>query len=304
MTIKDTLYLHVGWSKTGTSAIQKQIQHQYEDFLSRGILYPQTLQWADHSHHPFALSFQSSGTYKSDMNPPQALEKLKFEMMSTPAKDVLLSSELSPFYFNNPAFKNFAKEYFSEVKVIFTVRKQSELLLSLFNQLVKDPNVRYRASLFNLAMRNISWLNYFENIKRWASVVGKENIIVVPYSKNITEDFLRIFDIEKTTSNENTNDVVNPSLPTRCLSLVQEKTKIAKDNADFLVIRNNIINKSKDIPFNEDTYILFSVPEQQSFDHYFSRTNQALSTIADIDLTGLTNQEYKEIKVIHPDFNI
>ena len=92
------------------------------------------------------------------MTPKQALEKLRLEMQASPAESVLLSSELSPFYFNNPRFSAFVSEHFSRVVVIFTIRAQSELLLSLFNQLVKDPNVRYGASLFTLAMRNIHWV--------------------------------------------------------------------------------------------------------------------------------------------------
>lgn len=299
---KDTLYLHVGWSKTGTSAIQSQVQAQREDFLDRGILYPQALQWPDHSHHPFALSFKGSGAYQSDMTPPQALEKLRTEMESSPAPHVLISSELSPFYFNNPRFSAFVSEHFARVRVVFTVRPQSELLLSLFNQLVKDPNVRYGASLFTLAMRNIHWLNFYQNIKQWSDVVGKENIMVIPYSQSVVQDFFGKFELPVRDDAESAEGprIVNPSLPTRCLALLQARGRKATDVASFVRIKDEVLELSRDIPEARDRHILFSIPEQQALDDYFKQGNQMLFSEFGFDKSKINKDKYTAVKVLPP----
>lgn len=297
---KDTLYLHVGWSKTGTSAIQAQIQAQKDDFLDKGILYPQTLQWPDHSHHPFALSFKGSGAYQSDMTPAEALEKLQKEMDQSPADSVLLSSELSPFYWDNPRFKSFATENFNRVQVLFTLRPQSELLLSLFNQLVKDSNVRYEASLFTLAMRNLSWLNYYQNIKRWQDAVGQKNVTAIPYSKTVVNSFFDSFGMPVVSSKKENNPIVNPSLPTRCLAVLQARGRMAKDNSEFVRLRQKIVQLSEVIPAEEDKFTLFSAEEQQSFDEHFKRGNQLLANALNLDVENIQKSDYKPILALPP----
>lgn len=300
MMKKDTLYLHVGWSKTGTSAVQSQIQNQREDFLNEGILYPQTLQWPDHSHHPFALSFQGSGAYQGDMTPAQALEKLRVEMVASPAVDVLLSSELSPFYFDNPRFSAFVDENFRRVKVVFTVRPQSELLISLFNQLVKDPNIRYGASLFTLAMRNIHWLNFYQNIQRWSGVVGKENIMVVSYGPSVVQDFFDKFGLMTRDAADSDSRIVNPSLPTRCLAVLQARGRKATDVASFTHIKDTVVKISEQVPTEKDRFVLFSKPEQQAFDGLFKESNAKLSEFL-VDRSGLISAgRYSPVKVIPP----
>lgn len=304
MMKKDTLYLHVGWSKTGTSAIQSKIQKQHDDFLEKGILYPQSLQWPDHSHHPFALSFRGSGAYQSDMTPPQALEALRVEMEGSSAESVLISSELSPFYFNNPKFKEFARQYFDNVKVVFTVRSQSELLLSLFNQLVKDPNVRYGASLFALAMRNIHWLNFHQNIKQWGDEVGTKNVTVIPYSSSVVDDFFSAFNVPVKYEEPEKSRTVNPSLPTRCLAVLQARGRKATDSASFSRIRNDVIDLATKIPDERDRYVLFSVPEQQSLDDHFSKGNQMLANEYGVDVSMFQKSQYQPVKALPPGINL
>lgn len=295
---KDTLYLHVGWSKTGTSAIQSQVQAQRDDFLQRGILYPQSLQWPDHSHHPFALAFQSSGAYKGDLTPAQAMDALRTEIQASPASSVLLSSELSPFYFDNVHFQNFVETHFERTKVLFTLRCQSELLLSLFNQLVKDPNIRYGASMFTLAMRNLSRLSFYQNIRRWHEVVGRENLIAIPYGKDVVERFLFAFGVPMREAHG--DGIVNPSLPTRCLAVVQAQGRAATDNADFVRIRDRVVTMAQDVPEIQDRHVLFSVTEQQSFDHHFRHENQRLAELVEFDAVAIQKTEYKPIRVLPP----
>lgn len=300
---KNILYLHVGWSKTGTSAIQKQIHLQHQNFLDKGILYPKSLQWNDHSHHNFALSFKGNGVYQSSMSPAESLEALRNEMEMFAAENVLISSELSPFYFANPRFKIFVKQHFNKVKVLFTVRRQSDLLLSLFNQLVKDPNVRYSSSLFDLAIRNIGWLNYFQNIKRWADVVGPENICVFPYEKDIVSRFLFFFGIDLK-KDENSHETVNPSLPTRVLAIVQKRGAQANDNAEFIKIQENILSIIKNVPIEYDKHILFSVQEQRSLDSHFKNSNNNLVKNFCPNLDLKFSEDYQPIRVIPANFDL
>lgn len=297
---KKILYLHVGWSKTGTSAVQSQIQRQKQDFLNKGILYPQTLQWPDHSHHQFALSFraQSSGPYQSGITPQVALDKLKKEIDDSSHTDsVLLSSELSPFYFNNSVFNSFVSEYFESVKIIFTVRRQSELLMSLMNQLVKDPNVRFKGTVFQLGMQNISNLNFYQNILLWERKVGKDNIICIPYSKKIVSDFFSIFNVSfiQTSDSE-----FNKSVPNRVLSGIQS-FPLSLSNPDFLKNREKLISYSDSLPVGDDKVNIFSADEQRTYDMYFNKMNANLSGFFLKEAFPEEKKDYLSVSGISPD---
>lgn len=296
---KKILYLHVGWSKTGTSAIQSQLQQQREDLLERGILYPQSLQWPDHSHHPFALSFNavSLGPYRSHLSHEMALDTLKKEVHGSGVESVLISSELSPFYFNNADFRTFAKDNFDVVKVIFSVRRQSDILMSLMNQLVKDPNVRYRGSVFQLGMQNISNFNFYQNILLWEKAVGRENIICIPYSKNIVGDFFSVLNLPL---KKLEHSDINKSVPNSVLPGIQA-FDLNISNAEFNNRVKCLIQLADSIATSEDKNVLiFSADEQHEYDRYFTNANSLLSR----DFVGSefpsTGKKYLSVFGYHP----
>jgi hypothetical protein len=301
-----TLYLHVGWSKTGTSAIQKQVQNLRNTFLEKGILYPQNIQWNDYSHHPFALAFRGDiSGYAKNISDLEAITILKRELNESKAESVLISSELSPFYFNNHNFTEFVSEYFDEVKIIFTVRRQSEFILSLFNQLIKDPNVRLADSFYGLTINNLPNMNYFQNIERWKNVVGEKNIIVVPYSNNIVNDFLNKFDIIFDSKQMNSNNsTVNESLSTRCLLMLQEQGKSLKTVREYNELKQNIILKDQAIKDIEKSVVLFSKEEQFYLDRYYTRTNQLIENNYLGGKKLFNDKKYEDILAFPPDFKL
>ncbi|WP_276756603.1 hypothetical protein [Pseudoalteromonas marina] len=273
---KKILYLHVGWSKTGTSAVQSQAQRQREDLLANGVLYPQSLQWPDHSHHPFALAFKGDkgGGYSVDMSAVDAMNMLKSELQDSGAESVLISSELSPIYYHNPRFVEFVNESFDEVKVLFTVRLQSELLMSLMNQLVKDPNIRYKGSIFQLAIQNLNTLSYYKRIKVWEKFVGKANIHCFSYSKNIVGDFLNFFGVEL--DDLGNELVINKSVPNRILPLLQSLSP-ELTNQQYLDKTEELIRQTQSEAHGYKQIELFSVGEQHAYDNYFEVMNHELT---------------------------
>lgn len=268
----ETLYLHIGWSKTGTSAIQFQLDLQYDALKKQGILYSKKLQMNDQAHHHFALAFAPIHGYPAKYKIPEVLDLLEQEMLAEGCNSALVSSELSPFYFNNPRFQQWVKK-FKKVVVIGTVRQQSDLLLSLFNQLIKDPQVRFQGRFFQMVFNNLPRLNYFQQLNRWAEYVGKENIWLVNYEDGVVESFLTLFGLKLESTNENV--VINASLPTSALLLLQERTVNVSDVAQYTHIRNNLI---KEIQAYPDTHspkrILLTKGELQVLDAHYLGSNR------------------------------
>jgi hypothetical protein len=267
----DTLYLHIGWSKTGTSAIQFQLDLQCDTLKNKGILYSKSLQMNDQAHHHFALAFAPIHGYPAKYTVAQALALLDEEMNAEQCHSALVSSELSPFYFNNPRFAEWVNK-FKQVIVIGTVRRQTDLLLSLFNQLVKDPQVRYHGRFFQMALNNFPRLNYFQQLNRWAEKVGKDNIKVINYDDGVVESFLALFEL--TLENVDDNVVVNPSLPTSALLLVQEKTLNIADVPQYTKIRNDIIEDVNSFSVDKlPKRVLLTAGEMYALDKHFEAAN-------------------------------
>ena len=271
---KKVLYLHIGWSKTGTSAIQAQLDQQFEGLKSQGILYSKTMQMNDHAHHHFALAFSAIHGYPAKYSVEQVLNMLDIEMSESHCGSVLLSSELSPFYFNNPLFCQWIKR-FDSVKIIATVRRQSELLLSLFNQLVKDPQVRYKGTFFQLAFSNIPTMNFHQHLQRWATKVTDSNIVVINYDDGIVEEFLKYFNLE--VDSNSVREVVNPSLPNSTLRLLQNKTKGIEDANKYREIRDLLIKNYEGFK-GEPEAIFITKGELDSINNHFKAPNDALAS--------------------------
>jgi hypothetical protein len=274
------LILHPGWSKTGTSAIQKALNSCSEYLVDNGVLYSKKLQQIDNAHHKFALAFGSRGPYTSPLSAGEAINLLNEEFSTSECHTLILSSELSPIYFRHRAFEEFAKTTFDEVELVFTIRDQASLLLSLFSQLVTDPNVRYRESIFLLFMKNIEDLNFYEKISAWLEYVSKDSIKVLPYSRKIVSDFFALLGIDE--AQVILADGVNKSIHPKYLIALQDQCRNLDNADDFRKRKDHVLNilrkasESKKIEYPIQN--LFSVQEQKSVDSYYHSSNEKIST--------------------------
>jgi hypothetical protein len=288
-----TLYLHIGWSKTGTSAIQEQLDSQFETLKEKGILYSKTMQMNDKAHHQFALAFGGIVGYRSKYSVQEAIDVLDNEMTENNCSSVIISSELSPFYFNNPRFKEWIRK-FECIKVISTIRPQSDLLISLFNQLIKDPHVRYNGSFFQMCISNFPKMNYFQHISRWAEFVGNSNIVIINYEDGIVKTFLNYFSLD--VKDNNASQIINPSIPNYSLKLIQEKCAGVNDPNEYRKIRDTILSEL-DNPENKPERILATKGELQTIDSHFSHSNNLLSQRFLNKPKIFSDKEYNDIYV-------
>jgi len=275
--MKRTLYLHPGWSKTGTSALQRVLHAGRNGLLELGILYPLTFQWKDHAHHDFALAFApaSRGPYRTALSPKKAIDALEAERKETGASSAIISSELSPIYFNNPRFAQFAQTCFDEVQLLFTLRWQSELLLSLFSQLVSDPNVRYSQSLFYLFVQNVNWLNFHAHIRQWEQFVDRRNIFLFNHSEAMIGYFTAHLGLPPQTAAMSASRV-NSSVPARSLLAIQSACNGLDNATEYAKKRDEILAMVESIDPSNDRLPLFRATEQTAIDKFYLPGNNGL----------------------------
>ena len=192
-----TLYLHVGFHKTGTSSIQAFLHNQRRQLLSLNVLYPIT-GLAGNAHGDLANSLKIN----YDLRKKQDLfANFNKELDEFQGDRIIISSECFMESINpETIYDHFRKENL-EIKIIMYVRPQPAWAESLFNEIVKDSSRRYSGSILNMREIRRGDLNYYGLIDRWAKAFGDMNIIIRPFEreqlvKGLYHDFLCIIDAD------------------------------------------------------------------------------------------------------------
>ena len=135
-----TLYLHLGPTKTGTSAIQYALSRHD----GSSVLYPKVGLWPDGSHHNLVLNFfdhyQRRDVIRADAG--QLLAQIG-ELARDSNRDVAISSEILSARRDLKEFVDALQRHIGgealRVELLVLVREHFERAASLYNQRVKDP---------------------------------------------------------------------------------------------------------------------------------------------------------------------
>jgi hypothetical protein len=187
-----TIFLHVGVHKTGTTAIQVLFSQAQEALAARGVLYPLVGRPKDrtfaYGHHE--LPWHMLGRRVSSET---LLADLRDEIRLSSAHTVVLSSEEFD-RLNDEQSSNLVRELPAATKkVVFYYRRQADILQGLYGtEICFNREARPIAEFIDAVQ---SELNYLTLARRWAELVGRENIIARPYdrsafvNRNVAEDF-------------------------------------------------------------------------------------------------------------------
>ncbi|ACK69981.1 hypothetical protein PCC7424_1541 [Gloeothece citriformis PCC 7424] len=247
------LYLHIGTPKTGTTSIQHFLTVKREELLEQGFLYPVS---GTINHEPGKLMNHDKlyAAIQHKLNLPvsnriykqaewrQSLEtewnRFHSEIESHSRENVVISAEsFSGLTIDGIKLiqENLSKY---EVKIIVYIRKQDDLLQSLYNQLVKIGMYGHDVHKF-IIDKKPSYIYYYDFIESWANLFGKDNIRVrvfekQQFKKGLLEDFMEAIDL-KTYNNYSKNiSLVNDSPTT-------ETTKL------MMILNDLLLNKNQNL---------------------------------------------------------
>jgi hypothetical protein len=184
------LILHVGFHKSGTSALQESLANQRDDLHKAGVLYPSI---GKKAHHRVAWGLsQKPWGWKArgaEKTPYKTFSRMASLINLSQAQRIVLSSEffaeLEPDKIQKLAdtIKN------RQIKILFTLRPLAKLLSSSYQQYLK----------FGLKADYVEWLHsvldepgvsklnptfwkrhmHGEVVSKWASIFGAENVSVL-----------------------------------------------------------------------------------------------------------------------------
>lgn len=199
----DAILLHLGFHKTGTTALQSMFADGRPRLIEHGVLYPGKRR----SHHPAAMAMTNRtwGVGREDgQDPdPRAWNRLARAARRHPGR-VLISSENFALTPDDAAARMVADLGADRVHVVFTLRPVAQLLSSSWQQYLKSGwTIAYDqwveqmvAELEPGARRSGFWLrnDYPAIVGRWASLVGPQRVHLVCLDPNDRGFLLRTFE--------------------------------------------------------------------------------------------------------------
>ena len=201
MTKPKALYLHVGTHKTGTTAIQALLTTRSEAFAQAGLFVPRTGRIGEVSgHHNIAWELNADTRYRPEFG---TLVELCEELKASPHPAAIISSEDFEYFYCDPRALKALKAAFEgcgyQVEVVMFLREQSEMIGSLYQELLKHGLDRhYNAFSCALVIRGEfvmhgKWrycLSYERLVAGFAAVFGEAHVHCRRYERPVQAAFL------------------------------------------------------------------------------------------------------------------
>ncbi len=197
-----TIWLHIGMRKAGSTAIQDFLCKNQKRMLELGYDYP--TDFSPHAQRSLALGIKGlpqcgnlNHIITNAFNPqPETLAQMVGQLKTPKDKDIILSSENLYFLTHNTkllqALKDLllAKTKNHKIKVIGYLRRQDEILESMYRQDIQDINYKdfkFKEEYLDDPDTQIS-LNLRKFVDVFADFFGKENIHIKPFEKEQLKD--------------------------------------------------------------------------------------------------------------------
>ncbi len=179
---KRTIYLHIGFEKTGTTSIQNYLYNNVDKLNDLGVFLIQTKFFLKPNHVELATCFcedYNIGALRKPRSISRFLGRIKCFILENKDRDIIFSNEhLSSRLFeedNIRALKDFLSSALHRVIVICYVRKPADWLVSRYSEAVKSgfsgtldqfvrmdkPVTSFEPLARNLAGRLQVWRNVF-----------------------------------------------------------------------------------------------------------------------------------------------
>lgn len=225
-----TIYLCIGTMKTGTTALQSFMRNNPGPLKKQGFCYPFMDVDVNNRNGHFLI-------YQSQLADPQKKEEenaqvrqagfQKLQGLSKKYQNIVLSEELIWHHFEKhqdfwPNLVEDLKKIDCQLKVIVYLRRQDQLIQSLWNQGVKNGMRIARTFGDYIRQERYSYfpLDYYSQLKKIEKDIGKENLYIRVYEKGqyegeahtIVSDLMHVLGLEMTDDLAQGDATKNPSL--------------------------------------------------------------------------------------------
>lgn len=247
------LVIHVGFHKTGTSAIQTFCRENRGQLAKKGILYPKSgvpelknpSTPSSEAGHRLLQDVLVSPTNKRSGKLIKSIinEANSYEKIDT----VVISSETfsAPRVKISTAASSLLKKYFTDIKILVYLRRQDDWAESFYKEVLCWSGKREKRSFERFRNEFLpDWLDYNTRLEKYAAIFDEENLIVNSYddrtNKNIIQDFFSVLGLSVLEQDEyQFPGYSNPSLPGALIPLMLEinNKQLSREHRSLLTNR-------------------------------------------------------------------
>lgn len=207
------LVLHIGTSKTGSSALQSYCAGNSEALRSSDILYFASGRLAEngiaHAHLGFSMLNRYPGWANPEGKPDlsSTLAQMRAELHQSTSSNFVCSSETLSVVDDQAKLEQLRDTFvgLARIKVIVYLRRPDSWLQSWYLQTVKNHPFNTRSLAESI---NIEPYRFFDTLDLYARVFGAENLVVRAYENSLrdgaglVQDFFAASDLSYTPSAE------------------------------------------------------------------------------------------------------
>jgi len=285
-----TIYLHVGATKTGTTALQRFLEQNFSKIKDEfGFLYPNFHDkevfspMRDGHNYWQGFYFENSSGSEDIETFNRCIDYCKHNSLHS----ILISHEALLVNWHK-RFGDLAGKLDANIKVICYVRRQDHHLESAWKQW-GHKFVLSDKIFESLTQQKEEWggwrqTDWYRLISPWAQIFGKENIIIRPYEKEqmpdgILSDFLEVLKIKWPEQPVLRNEVnVNSGFSRDVLEFLALNRDFYEDHSDQRLhnMMNRVLDESyKKKPF--ESYGILSPAERLKILKKYDDSNQMVA---------------------------
>lgn len=249
---KQTIHLHIGTHKTGTTSLQKFLSTNVDLLKKSDILYPKA-GWYHYSQHLLAFHLRKATPNDIESISDTVWDDLYDEIKKSKLNNIILSSEIFAL-FNKKQIETLKEKLLNyDVKIYLYLRRQDEFFESIYNQQAKEwRNSRKEpiSHFMNQMIKLYPHFNYFILVGNWIRVFEKDNVFIRPYNKEISSDtitdFTNLLNIDRDKFKNIKNE--NKSVSSKALEMVRLSKFIENDielRKKVFVLANEVFPSSK-----------------------------------------------------------
>ena len=289
----NTLYIHIGTAKTGSSALQSFLRKNNKVLEEKGYCYPKFPFYYENvskNRNGYFLRGEKLGNKGANFGECMNIVREAFEK----CPNVILSDEgiwYESFKWHEQLF-GIMQEKGYQTKIIVYLRRQDEYLASRWSQFVKEYAFKHQNCKIDEGIwenylqrsKQSPRLNYGETLKKLEKIYGRENILVRRYDRNhfpegsICADFLQAIGLERTDEFMEAG-VVNLSLSPNTTEIYRALNSVVDvmsgegtDDAKFL--RNLLLSYSALYKENYPCSMFSKEEAEELLEHYHEENSR------------------------------
>ena len=290
-------YLHIGLEKTGTTSLQACLKKNEKQLEEAGFSYfcdDSKPYFSGLAHAPLAGCFHAECPKfipeKKFGSPPDVLGPLREDGERCPHHIILSSEHFSSRLHEREMLKALQDALPGrKMKIICYLRRQDHMALAAFSTMVLYGRTR-EFCVSDVINTRLRYYNYYDICLLWASVFGKDNVILREFDRDRLEkgdvryDFLNVIDVDPAPfsfgENQNLSLDATQVEVLRAINRSLQNTK--SDNRKAYDTDQDIRLSLLDVlPKGKSLSTLLSECDRNTILNYFEPSNRKLAQIFD-----------------------